>query len=114
MLFLTPTYPIAVLYGLRIVALFNELQFYKKRLRIINFQPRNFHISPLFKQNSILKFHNKICLKYFIYQQNFYHRKFLIHGLVFPQINITMKHQLLLRVISQNFFIRQEDMGSIQ
>ena len=31
--------------------------------RIINFQPRNFHKSPLFKQNSILKFQHKICLE---------------------------------------------------
>ena len=30
LLFLTPTYPTAVLFGLRIVALFNELGFYKK------------------------------------------------------------------------------------
>ena len=28
---------------------------------IINFQPKNFHASPLFKQNSILKFQDKIC-----------------------------------------------------
>ena len=28
----------------------------KKALRIINFQPRNSHTSPLFKQNVILKF----------------------------------------------------------
>ena len=35
----------------------------KKAVRIINFQPRNFHTSPLFKQNSILKFQDKICLK---------------------------------------------------
>ena len=59
---MTPTCPIAVLSGLRIVALFNELQFYKA-IRIINFQPRNFHTSPLFKQNSILKFQDKICLE---------------------------------------------------
>ena len=32
LLFLTPIYPTAVLSGLRIVVLFNELQFYKKRL----------------------------------------------------------------------------------
>ena len=32
-------------------------------VRIINIQPRNFHISPLFKQNSILKFQDKICLE---------------------------------------------------
>ena len=30
-------------------------------VRIIDFQPWNFHTSPLFKQNSILKFQDKIC-----------------------------------------------------
>ena len=35
----------------------------KKAVRIINFQPTNFHTSPLFKQNSILKFQDKICLE---------------------------------------------------
>ena len=35
----------------------------KKAIRIINFQPRNFHTSPLFKQSSILKFQDKICLE---------------------------------------------------
>ena len=35
----------------------------KKAIRIINFQPRNFHTSPLFKQNSILEFQDKICLE---------------------------------------------------
>ena len=35
----------------------------KNAIRIINFQPRNFHTSPLFKQNSILKFQDKICLE---------------------------------------------------
>ena len=35
----------------------------KKAARIINFKPRNFHTSPLFKQNSILKFQDKICLE---------------------------------------------------
>ena len=34
----------------------------KKAVRIINFQPRNSHTSPLFKQNFILKFQDKICL----------------------------------------------------
>ena len=37
--------------------------FQKKVIRIINFQPRNFHTSPLFKQNSILKFEDKICIE---------------------------------------------------
>ena len=61
---LTTTYPTVVLFGLRIVALFNKLQFYKKKVvKIIIFRPRNIHISPLFKQNSILKFQDKICLE---------------------------------------------------
>ena len=37
--------------------------FTKKVVRIINFQPRDFHTSPLFKQSSILKFQDKICLE---------------------------------------------------
>ena len=36
LLFLTPTYPTAVLSGLRIAALFNKLEFYKKRLLVFN------------------------------------------------------------------------------
>ena len=35
----------------------------KKAVKIINFQPRNFHTSPLFQQNFILKFQDKICLE---------------------------------------------------
>ena len=35
----------------------------KKAIRIINLQPRNSHTSPLFKQNSILKFQDKICIE---------------------------------------------------
>ena len=35
----------------------------KKAVRIINFQPKNSHTSPLFKQSSILKFQDKICLE---------------------------------------------------
>ena len=37
--------------------------FTKKAVRVINFQPRNSHTSPLFKQNFILKFQDKICLE---------------------------------------------------
>ena len=33
----------------------------KKAVRIIDFQPMNFHTSPIFQQNSILKFLDKIC-----------------------------------------------------
>ena len=35
----------------------------KKAVRINNFQPRKPHTSPLFKQNFILKFQDKICLE---------------------------------------------------
>ena len=35
----------------------------KKAVRIINFQPRNSHTSPLFKLNFTLKFQDKICLE---------------------------------------------------
>ena len=35
----------------------------KKAVRIINFQTKNSHTSPLFKQSSILKFQDKICLE---------------------------------------------------
>ena len=35
----------------------------KKAVRIINFQSRNSHTSPLFKQSSILKFQDKTCLE---------------------------------------------------
>ena len=60
MLFLTPIYLTAVSSGLKILALFKDT---KKAIRIINFQPRNFHTSPLFKQDSILKFQDKVCLE---------------------------------------------------
>ena len=39
----------------------------KKAVRIINFQPRNFYTSPLFKENSILKFQDKICLENIVF-----------------------------------------------
>ena len=64
MLFSNPTYLNALLSKLRILELFNRLWFYKKKaVRTINFQPRNFHTTPLFKQNSILKFQDKIYLE---------------------------------------------------
>ena len=39
----------------------------KTAIRIINFQPRNFHTSPRFKQNSILKFQDKISLENIVF-----------------------------------------------
>ena len=41
--------------------------FIKEANKIINFQPRNSHTSPLFKQNSILKFQDKIYLEYILF-----------------------------------------------
>ena len=35
----------------------------KKTVRIINSQPRNSHTSPLFKQSSMIKFQDSICLE---------------------------------------------------
>ena len=35
----------------------------KKAVRIINFQPKNSHTSSLFKESSMLKFQDKICLE---------------------------------------------------
>ena len=43
------------------------LMFQKKALTIIHFRPRNFLISPLFKQNCILKFQDKICLENIVF-----------------------------------------------
>ena len=48
------------LYGLRIVMQLIVLSFYKKALRIINFQPRISHSSLLFKRNFIPKFSDKV------------------------------------------------------
>ena len=61
-LLLTLTCLTAVFSGLKIFGSFHLISILqKKAVRIINFQPKNFHTSPLFKQNSILKFHKKIC-----------------------------------------------------
>ena len=45
----------------------------KKAVRIINFQPRNSHTRPLFKQNFILKFQDKICLENVLFVSNSTH-----------------------------------------
>ena len=82
----------------------------KKAVRI-NFQSRNFYTSCLFKQNSILKFQVKICLSIFLVVRKSLNNLTLSVGLVFPQINITMKPQVLHRVTSQNFFIKTNRFG---
>ena len=77
----------------------------------------NSHTSSLSKPSSILKFQAKICFENILFVSkslNNLSPSVLIHSLVFPQISITMKPQVLHRVTSQNFFIRQTDMGSIQ
>ena len=89
----------------------------KKAVRIINFQPKNSHTSPLFKQNFVLKFQDKICLEnilFVIKSLNNLSPSIFNTWLVFPQTNITMKSQVLHSRTSLNLFIRQIDMGSIQ
>ena len=78
----------------------------KNAIRIINFQPWNSHTRPLFKQSSILKFQDEICLENILFVSKSLNS--------FPQISITVKPPVLHRVTSQNFFMRQIDMGSIQ
>ena len=64
MLILTPTYPTAVLSGAQYCSTIQQIVILQKdALRIINFQPRNSHTSHLFKQSSILKFQDNICLE---------------------------------------------------
>ena len=59
------------MYGLRIVMQLIDLLFYtKKALRIINFQPRNSHSSPLLKKGSILKLSDKVYLENTLFVSN--------------------------------------------
>ena len=63
LVFLKPTYLTAVLSGLRIVALFNKLWFYRKRqLESLIFN-REIPIPVPYSNNFILKVQNKICLE---------------------------------------------------
>ena len=75
----------------------------ERAFRIINFQAMDSHTSPLFKQNSILKFQDKICLENILLVSK------LLNNLSpsvfnkwfgFPQINIAMKPQVLHKVTS--------------
>ena len=65
LLFLNPTYFTALLYGLRLLDPLNKwiVILQKNAVRIMNFQLINFHTSSIFKQSSILKFQDKICLE---------------------------------------------------
>ena len=89
----------------------------KIAVRIINFQPRNSHTISLFKKNFILKCQDKICLENILFVSKSLNNltpSVFSTWFSFPQIKITMKHQVLHRIISQNYFIKQIDMGSIQ
>ena len=56
MLFLTPSYPTGVLSSAQNCSTIQWIILLQKKvIRIINYQPRNFHTSPLFKQNSIFE-----------------------------------------------------------
>ena len=84
---------------------------------VINFQTRNFHTRPLFKQNSILKFQDNICLENILFVSkplNNVSSSVFNTWFSFSQINITMKPQTLHRVASKRKIIWKIDMGIIQ
>ena len=60
MQFLIHILTMPILFGLKILMLFNRLLYCKKKaIRIISFQPQNSHSSPFFQKNNILKFSDK-------------------------------------------------------
>ena len=93
------------------------LVFQKKAVRIINFQPRNFHTSHLFKQNSILKFQDKICLENILFvskslnnlSPSIFNTWFSFSS---DQHNYETSSSAQGNLIK--IFVRQIDMGSIQ
>ena len=101
---LTTTYPTPLLLGLRIVALFNIYRIVilqSKAIRSVKFQPSNFHASSFFKRRSISKFQDKTCLENILFVSkslNNLSLSVLNTCLVFLQININMKPQVLHRV----------------
>ena len=73
----------------------------RKAIGIINFQPRNFDTSTLFKQNSILKFQDKICLWYILFiskSLNNLSPSVFNTWFVFSLINITTNPEAVLMV----------------
>ena len=60
----------------------------KKAVGIINVQPRNSNTSPLFKQNSILKFQDKIC------SENISFVSKSLNNLTMSVFDILQQHQL--------------------
>ena len=57
-----------LIWGQNLHALSRIIILQKKALRIMNFQSRNSHSSPLFKSNHILKLEDKILLENILYQ----------------------------------------------
>ena len=89
----------------------------KKAVRIINFEPRNSHTSPTFKQNFILKFQDKIYLENILFVNKSLNNLTLSvfsTRFSFSSNQLNYKPQVLHRVISQNYFTKQINMGSIQ
>ena len=84
----------------------------KKAVRIINFQPRNSHSSSLFKQNFTLKFQDKICLDNILLVSKSLIN--LIPSVFSTWFSFSSDQPVLHTVISQNYFMKQIDMGSIQ
>ena len=84
----------------------------RKTVIIINFQPRNSLTSPLFKQNFILKFQDKICLENVLFVNKSLNN--LTPSVFSTWFSFSSDPQVLRRVISQNYFIKQIDMGSTQ
>ena len=70
-----------------------DCNFTKKAVRIINFKPGNVHTSPLFKQNAILKFQDKLGLENILFVSRSINKltlSVLMHGLAFPRINMIL------------------------
>ena len=87
--------------------------FAKKAIRIINFQPRNFHTNVLFKKNSILKFQYKIYLENILFVSRSLSKlsPSIIQGFSSDQ----HKYETLSSTqVCIYFFVRQIDMESIQ
>ena len=89
----------------------------KNAIKIINFQTRNFHTSSLFKQNSIVKFQDKICFENILFvSKSLNNLSLTVHNTWFSFSSD--QHNYETSSFTQgnliNFFIRQKDMGSIQ
>ena len=89
----------------------------KKAVRIINFQPRNSHTSLIFKQNFILKFQDKICLENILFVSKSLNNltpSVFTTWFSFSSDQHNYETKVLHWVNSQNYLIKQIDMGSIK